>query len=193
MGTGRVNWRPPFSHHPPWLLKPNTHTHALACPLSPCTTLLRMHWHPHSTRPSPLQLRARVPYALNPFPLSLGSHPFDLTAFTIPAGLAALVPLYQHGLMHGSEDMREMCATALGELALYSSSDALKPFLTKITGPLIRIVGDKFNAKVTGGARACLGEGVALGGISLFVCSYDCLGELWGASRLKRSVVCVVG
>jgi hypothetical protein len=76
-------------------------------------------------------------------------------AFCLPAGLAPFVPLYQHGLMHGSEDVRELSATALGELALYSSSEALRPYLTKITGPLIRIVGDKFNARVRASVLQC--------------------------------------
>jgi hypothetical protein len=57
--------------------------------------------------------------------------------------------------MHGSEDVRELSATALGELALYSSSEALRPYLTKITGPLIRIVGDKFNARVRASVLQC--------------------------------------
>ncbi len=75
-------------------------------------------------------------------------------AFGFPAGLAPFVPIFQHGLMHGSEDTRETSALALGELAQSSSAEALKVHLVKITGPLIRIVGDKFPAKVRDSALA---------------------------------------
>jgi hypothetical protein len=50
--------------------------------------------------------------------------------------------------MNGSEDVREISASALGDLAQNSSAEALKTHIVKITGPLIRIVGDKFSAKV---------------------------------------------
>lgn len=71
-----------------------------------------------------------------------------VTGFVTPAGLAAFVPVFQYGLMNGSEDTRETAALALGELAQHSAPEALKAHLVKITGPLIRIVGDKFPSKV---------------------------------------------
>lgn len=91
-------------------------------------------------------------------------------AFSMPMGLSPFVPVFQHGLMHGSEDVREMSATALGELAQYSSADALKPHLVKITGPLIRIVGDKFQPKVR-----VLPHHSLRGYLFPWVCTYVCV------------------
>lgn len=63
-------------------------------------------------------------------------------------GLEPLYPIYQHGLMFGSAEARELAAKGLGELVDHTSEAALKPFVVKITGPLIRIVGDRFPGTV---------------------------------------------
>lgn len=63
-------------------------------------------------------------------------------------GLEPLYPIYQHGLMFGSADARELAAKGLGELVTHTTEQALKPYVVKITGPLIRIVGDRFPGTV---------------------------------------------
>eukprot|EP00928_Gymnodinium_smaydae_P040622 TRINITY_DN27536_c0_g1_i1.p1 TRINITY_DN27536_c0_g1~~TRINITY_DN27536_c0_g1_i1.p1 ORF type:complete len:2758 (+),score=657.28 TRINITY_DN27536_c0_g1_i1:496-8274(+) len=63
-------------------------------------------------------------------------------------GLEPLYPIYQHGLMFGSSEARELAAKGLGELVDHTSEAALKPYVVKITGPLIRIVGDRFPSTV---------------------------------------------
>lgn len=63
-------------------------------------------------------------------------------------GLEPLYPIYQHGLMFGSADARELAAKGLGELVDHTTEEALKPYVVKITGPLIRIVGDRFPGTV---------------------------------------------
>ena len=44
--------------------------------------------------------------------------------------------------------MKETAATGLGEVIKLTSSEALKPSVVHITGPLIRILGDRFGANV---------------------------------------------
>ena len=44
--------------------------------------------------------------------------------------------------MHGSGELRETSAKSLGDLIRFTTTAALRPFLIKITGPLIRIVGE---------------------------------------------------
>lgn len=63
-------------------------------------------------------------------------------------GLEPLYPIYQHGLMFGSAEARELAAKGLGELVNHTTEEALKPYVVKITGPLIRIVGDRFPGSV---------------------------------------------
>ena len=50
--------------------------------------------------------------------------------------------------MHGTPEAREVAAKGLGELVDHTTEKALAPYAVKITGPLIRIVGDKFPGSV---------------------------------------------
>ena len=59
-------------------------------------------------------------------------------------GLEALFPIYQRALLNGNSDARESAATGIGELVQLASDEALKPLWVKLTGPLIRVVADKF-------------------------------------------------
>lgn len=52
------------------------------------------------------------------------------------------------GLMFGSPEQREQSALGLGDLIGLTSPAALSPFVIKITGPLIRIIGDRFPSQV---------------------------------------------
>jgi len=63
-------------------------------------------------------------------------------------GLEPLYPIYQQGLMFGSAEARELAAKGLGELVDHTTEAALKPYVVRITGPLIRIVGDRFPGTV---------------------------------------------
>ncbi len=70
--------------------------------------------------------------------------------YNIPKGLAPVVPVYLHGLMYGSTLQRECAAEGIGELVKYSTTDSLKRYFVKLTGPLIRVVGDRFPSSVKG-------------------------------------------
>ena len=47
-----------------------------------------------------------------------------------------------------SNEVREMAAEGLGELVQVTGDEALRPFVVTITGPLIRIIGDRFPSQV---------------------------------------------
>lgn len=66
----------------------------------------------------------------------------------VPKGLGAVLPIFLQGLMYGATDVREQAALALGDLIERTTADALKPFVTQMTGPLIRIVGDRYPAPI---------------------------------------------
>ncbi|KAI9312237.1 armadillo-type protein [Dichotomocladium elegans] len=72
----------------------------------------------------------------------------DVPGFCLPKGISPLLPIFLQGLMNGSSQSREQAALGVGDLIQRTSSDALKPFVTQITGPLIRIVGDRYPPQV---------------------------------------------
>jgi len=92
---------------------------------------------------------------------------FVMPGFCLKKGLEPLLPMYQHALMYGSPDVRESAAAGLGELITLTTPAALKPFLIKITGPLIRLVGDKFPWQVKAAILGTLSLLLEKGGIML--------------------------
>jgi hypothetical protein len=50
--------------------------------------------------------------------------------------------------MFGSPEQREASALGMGDLIELTTPQALGPFVIKITGPLIRIIGDRFPPRV---------------------------------------------
>jgi len=62
----------------------------------------------------------------------------------MPKGLEPLLPIYQRGILYGNATIREVAASGLGELIQITSNKYLAgPFIIKMTGPLLRIVGDR--------------------------------------------------
>lgn len=82
-------------------------------------------------------------------------------------GIEPLYPIYQHGLMYGSAEARELAAKGLGELVNHTTEAALKPYVVKITGPLIRIVGDRFPGTVKKAIVDTLKALLIKGGVTL--------------------------
>jgi len=62
-------------------------------------------------------------------------------------GLKPFLGFLQHGLQR-SRDQRHAAAKLYGDLVSLTDKDSLKPFLIKITGPLIRGVGDRLQSNV---------------------------------------------
>jgi len=67
-----------------------------------------------------------------------------LKGFCLPKGIKPVIPIYLHALMYASSETREVAALGIGELIQRTSAESLKPFVTQITGPLIRVIGDRF-------------------------------------------------
>ncbi len=72
----------------------------------------------------------------------------EVPALCTAKGLGPLLPMFIDALMHGTPEVREQSASGLGELIELTSEKALAPSVIKVTGPLIRIVGDRFPANV---------------------------------------------
>ncbi|KAG7381488.1 eIF-2-alpha kinase activator GCN1 [Phytophthora pseudosyringae] len=97
----------------------------------------------------------------------VGDGEYLLPGLCIPKGLEPFLPSYQWALMNGSPELRQSAAAGLGELVELSSSPALRPYLIKLTGPLIRIAGDRFPGHVKAAILQTLEIILTKGGVAL--------------------------
>nr|CAB3248538.1 translational activator GCN1 [Phallusia mammillata] len=63
-------------------------------------------------------------------------------------GMSPLLPLFREGILNGSPELKEQSVKGLAECINYLTPVALKPSVTQITGPLIRILGDRYSSNV---------------------------------------------
>ncbi|KAG6613552.1 Translational activator GCN1 [Phytophthora cinnamomi] len=97
----------------------------------------------------------------------VGDGEYLLPGLCIPKGLEPFLPSYQWALMNGSPELRQSAAAGLGELVELSSAAALRPYLIKLTGPLIRIAGDRFPGHVKAAILQTLEIILTKGGVAL--------------------------
>lgn len=71
-----------------------------------------------------------------------------IKGFKLPKGPASILPIFLQGLMYGSNDQRQLSAIGLTSLISKTPSANLKMYVTQIVGPLIRVVGERFNADI---------------------------------------------
>ena len=69
-------------------------------------------------------------------------------AFSRPKSFGPFWPMFSHGLLYGTPEARTQSAKALGECISLTPGECLKSLSVKVTGPLIRIVGDRFPPSV---------------------------------------------
>lgn len=93
--------------------------------------------------------------------------PVLIAGFCLPKALQPLLPIFLQGLISGSAELREHAALGLGELMEVTSESTLKEFVIPITGPLIRIVGDRFPWQVKSAILTALSIMIRKGGIAL--------------------------
>ncbi|KAK4692665.1 hypothetical protein P7C71_g4584, partial [Lecanoromycetidae sp. Uapishka_2] len=67
----------------------------------------------------------------------------SLPGFLLPKGINAVLPIFLQGLMNGTADQRTNAALAISDIVDRTNADSLKPFVTQITGPLIRVVSER--------------------------------------------------
>ena len=75
--------------------------------------------------------------------LQVGVPGHNLPGFGLPKGINAILPIFLQGLMNGNADQRTQSALAISDIIDRTSSDSLKPFVTQITGPLIRVISER--------------------------------------------------
>lgn len=72
------------------------------------------------------------------------------------------------GVLQGaSPEIREAAAEGLGELVDVTTEETLKPFVVQITGPLIRIIGDRILPSIKAAILATMGALISKAGAAL--------------------------
>ncbi|KAF2147406.1 uncharacterized protein K452DRAFT_314567 [Aplosporella prunicola CBS 121167] len=67
----------------------------------------------------------------------------NLPGFNLPKGINAILPIFLQGLMNGTPEQRTQAALAISDIIDRTSAEALRPSVTQITGPLIRVVSER--------------------------------------------------
>ncbi|PGH33279.1 hypothetical protein GX50_03890 [[Emmonsia] crescens] len=67
----------------------------------------------------------------------------DLPGFCLPKGIGSIFPIFLQGLLNGNVDQRVQSALAIADIIDRTSTEALRPYVTQITGPLIRVVSER--------------------------------------------------
>jgi len=80
-----------------------------------------------------------------------------LPGLSRPSGLKPFMPILLQGILAGTAEQREQAALGFGNLVERTSEEYVKPYVTQITGPLIRIMGDRFPAPVKSAILETLG------------------------------------
>lgn len=89
-------------------------------------------------------VRQAVRYAISDIKCSDGLIP----GFCLPKGIMPILPIFREAILNGDGDEKEGAAQGLGEVIKVTSASALQPSVVTITGPLIRILGDRFSWQV---------------------------------------------
>ncbi|XP_053784029.1 stalled ribosome sensor GCN1 [Desmodus rotundus] len=96
---------------------------------------------------------------------SKGAH---VPGFCLPKkGVTSILPVLREGVLTGNPEQKEEAAKALGLVIRLTSADALRPSVVSITGPLIRILGDRFSWNVKAALLETLSLLLAKVGIAL--------------------------
>lgn len=93
--------------------------------------------------------------------------PVLIPGLCLPKALQPVLPIFLQGLISGSAELREQAALGLGELIEVTSEKALREFVIPITGPLIRIIGDRFPWQVKSAILSTLSIIIRKGGMAL--------------------------
>ncbi|KAJ1530782.1 hypothetical protein ONE63_005633 [Megalurothrips usitatus] len=68
-----------------------------------------------------------------------------MPGFCLPKGISPMLPMFREAVLNGPPEIKEVAAYCIGDMIKLITNEALAPSVVHITGPLIRILGDRFN------------------------------------------------
>lgn len=71
-----------------------------------------------------------------------------LPGFCLPKGPSCILPIFLHGIMYGNGEQKELSAGGIADIVDKTPPENLRPFATTITGPLIRVIGEKVSPNI---------------------------------------------
>jgi len=98
-----------------------------------------------------LELQKRLPVVRQALRLaqSNGRERGRLVGLCLPKkGIGCILPIYKECILNGPPDLRESGANGLNEAINLSDADALKSSIMNVTGPLIRVLGERFSTDI---------------------------------------------
>jgi len=71
-----------------------------------------------------------------------------MPGFCLPKGIQPILPVYREAILTGEAELKELASNALSEVIQITEASSLRASVISVTGPLIRVLGDRFAANV---------------------------------------------